>query len=111
MGRLTAHLVQSAYKVSYGRNEYGDTNYTSASTASPCMYRDISSIALSANREDIQLDGLLWFDADETVAKGDIYLLGTEYLRIERVIIARSRLRANDIEFYKCEVTRQRQVS
>jgi hypothetical protein len=111
MARLTAHLVQSAYKVSYGRNEYGDTNYTSASTASPCMYRDISSLTLASNQEGINVDGLLWFDNTESVAKGDIYLLGTEYLRIERVIIARSRLRANDVEFYKCEVTRQRQVS
>lgn len=111
MGRLTAKLVQSAYKVSSGRNEWGDTTYQTAGTAIPCLYRDISAIAQTSNMETVQLDGLLWFDSDATVAKGDVYLLGTEYIRIERVIIARSRLRENDIEFFKCEVTKQRQVS
>jgi hypothetical protein len=111
MGRLTAKLVQSAYKVSYGRNEYGDTNYTTASAASPCMYRDISLLNQTSNREDVSLDGLLWFDANEVVAKGDIYLLEGQYLRIERVVVAMARLTDNAIEFYKCEVTKQRQIS
>lgn len=111
MGRLTAKLVQTAYKVSQGRNEYNDVVYRTATTASPCLYRDISLVQETGNTEVTTLDGLLWFDADEVVAKGDVYLLETQYLRIEKVIVARSRLRANAIEFYKCEVIRQRQVS
>lgn len=111
MGRLTAKLVQSAYKVNAGRNEYGDTLYTTAGTASPCMYRDISTLNRTQNMEGVELDGLLWFDADETVSKGDVYLLDAEYLRIEKVIIARDRLVDNDIKFIKCEVTKQRQIS
>lgn len=111
MARLTSHLVQTAYKVSLARNEWGDTTYQTAGTGSPCMYRDISLMQETGYMETVDLDGLLWFDSDETVAKGDVYLLEGQYLKIERIIVGRSRLRDNDIEFYKCEVTKQRQVS
>lgn len=111
MGRLTAKLVQSAYLISSGRNEYGDTTYTTAGTAVPCLYRDISSLIRSANREGVEIDGLLWFDDDYEPTKGQVYQLDSQYLRIEKVIIARARLTDNDIMFYKCEVTKQRQVS
>ena len=111
MGRLTAKLVQSAYLVSSAQNEFGDRVYATAGAAVPCMYRDISILDQLSNREEVRIDGQLWFDDDYAPSKGQIYLLGSEYFKIEKITVARSRLRANAIEFYKCEVTKQRQVS
>lgn len=110
MGRLTAKLVQTASKVAVTRNEYGDPVY-GTTTSVPCLYRDISLLSRGSLGENLNIDGQLWFDADAVVAQGDVYAIDGVYYRIEKVTIARSRLRANDIEFYKCEVSRQRQVS
>lgn len=110
MGGLTSKLVQTAVKVAITRNEYGDTVYGTQSSV-PCLYRDISIIEQSANREQINLDGILWLDDDAVVAKGDIYAVDGVYLRIERITAARRRLTDNAIDFYKCGVTKQRQVS
>lgn len=109
---LTHRLVQRAYLVSTTPNEYGDNVYQTAGAAIPCLYRDISTVSRrNINREQVELDGLLWFDKDHTPAKGDVYLLDAEYLRIEKVIAARRRVANNALMFYKCEVTKQRQVS
>lgn len=110
MGRLTAKLTSTATKIATTRNEYGDVVYGATSSV-PCLYRDISSLSHTANRDQVQIDGLLWFDADASVAKGDIFLVGTDYLKIERVIKAKDLLRSNVVRFMKCEVTKQRQVS
>lgn len=112
MGRLTMKLTQTASKIATTRNEYGDDVWGAAEADIPCLYRDISTLSRrNSNREEVEIDGLLWFDADRTVNKADIYLIGTEYFRVEKVIIARDRLRSNTIQFIKCEVTKQRQVS
>lgn len=111
MGRLTAKLTQTATKVAVTRNEYGDTVYGPTSTTN-CLYRDISILQQAGQREEVNFDGLLWFDASESVAKGDIYQLdSSEYVRIEKVIRAKDLLRSNTVQFIKCEVTKQRQVS
>lgn len=108
---LDAKLVESATKVTVTRNEYGDTVYGSTSTSS-CLYRDISALGQASNREEVTLDGILWFGASETVAKGDIYYHASEgYLRIQRVIKAKRLVGDNSLQFIKCEVTKQRQVS
>jgi len=110
---ITPKLTQTCYKVNASRNQYGDSTWSSVgTTAIPCLYRDISTLGQSsANREEVTLDGLFWLDSDQTVNKADIYKIGTEYIRIERVIPARDRLRSNTVAFYKCEVTKQRQIS
>jgi hypothetical protein len=110
MGRLTPKLTQTASKVAETTNEDGDIVY-GATTSVACLYRDISTLQRDANREYVEIDGLLWFDADNVPAKGDMYLLDGQYLRIERVIVARDRLHTNAIQFHKCEVTKQRQIS
>lgn len=107
---LDDKLVQTATKIAVTRNEYGDTNY-GATSSSACLYQDISLLNESGNRENVTLDGLLWFGASESVAKGDIYLLDGVYLRIERILIARRRVADNAVKFIKCEVTKQRQIS
>lgn len=111
MGRLTAKLVQTAYRVSNTRNEHGDFVYQAAATGLPCLFREISSINESGNQEGVTFDGQLWFDSDAVIERGDVYLVGTDYMRVEQVIVARSRLTDNSIQFIKCLVTRQRQLS
>jgi hypothetical protein len=112
MINITPKLTQTCYKVSTTRNQYGDSVWGATGSAIPCMYRDISTLGQSSgNREEVTLDGLFWLDNDQTVNKADIYKIGTEYIRIERVIQARDRLRGNTLAFIKCEVTKQRQIS
>lgn len=111
MGRLTAKLVETASKVAITRNADGDTNYGSL-TSVACLYRDISTLNQSANREETTIDGLLWFEAGEDANRGDIYYHSAEgYLRIIKVIRAKDLLRTNTEQFVKCEVAKQRQIS
>lgn len=108
---LTPKLVEVATKVTTTRNEYGDVEYGGTQTR-PCLYRDISMLQRGAgNKEQIQIDGLLWFDSDENIVKGDIYAVNGEYLRIEKIIRAKRLVADNALKFIKCEVTKQRQVS
>lgn len=108
---LTSKLVETATKVVTTRNEAGDTVYGSGSS-SACLYRDISTLSRSQNKEYIELDGLLWFGAAESVSKGDIYYHASEgYLRIEKIIKAKRLVADNSLQFIKCEVTKQRQIS
>lgn len=108
---LTPKLVEVATKTATTRNGAGDIVY-GATTTTACLYRDISMLNRNQNRETVQIDGLLWFDADEQVKRGDIYYHPDEgYLRIERVVRAKRLLIDNVRKFIKCEVTKQRQVS
>lgn len=108
---LTDKLVETATKVVTTHNEDGDIVYGNTST-SDCLYRDISNLDRGGNMETVSIDGYLWFDADETVARGDIYYHSSEgYLRIERVTRAKRLVADNALKFIKCEVTKQRQVS
>lgn len=108
---LDGKLVETATKVSVTRNEYGDINY-GATSSSACLYRDISVLSNAINRDQVAIDGLLWFDGTETIAKGDIYYHSSEgYLKIEKIIRAKRLVVDNALEFIKCEVTKQRQVS
>lgn len=111
MARLTPKLVQSCYKVSKSRNAYGDIEYGSTESLS-CLYRDISQLQIAnANREDVDVDGIFWFEPDSEVERGDIILFDGEYYRIDKITKARARLTDNSVHFLKCEVMRQRQVS
>lgn len=108
---LAAKLVETATKIVTTINEDGDVNYGSGS-ATPCLYRDISSLAQVQNRSEVNIDGLLWFGPTEDVSRGDIYYHPSEgYLQIERVTRAKRLVADNTTQFIKCEVTRQRQIS
>lgn len=108
---LDDKLVETATKYVTTKNEYGDLQY-GATSSSPCLYRDISSIRQGANREEVSIDGLLWFGASENVAKDDIYYHPSEgFLRIRRVIRAKTLVTEDTLQFIKCEVTKERQVS
>lgn len=108
---LTDKLVETAQKVVTTYNEYNDIQY-GATTTTNCLYRDISSFAENANREEVQLDGILWFDSTETVARGDIYYHPSEgYLQIVNITRAKTLVTDDTLQFIKCGVIKQRQIS
>lgn len=111
MGMLDDKLVETATKIVVKVNEYGDDVW-GATSSRPCLYRDISTLQQNANRQEVTIDGLIWFKAEESVERGDIYLHADEgYLRIERVIPAKRLLADNSLQFHKCEVIKVRQIS
>ena len=82
---LTDKLVETASKRAVTINEYGDTVYGST-TSRPCLYRDISLLSQGGNRDQVTIDGLLWFGASESVVKGDVYYHSSEgYLKIQKI--------------------------
>lgn len=105
-------LVQTATKVSTTYDKYGDIVY-GARTTTRCLYRDISNLNQStSNRYEVDIVGILWFDADENVSKGDIYLLDDgEYYQIDKILLAKTRVTDNSLKFIKCSVSHARQVS
>lgn len=108
---LDSKLVETATKVSITKNADGDINYGTTSE-SPCLYRDISILNQAANRYDVTIDGLLWFGATEDVSRGDIYYHSSEgYLKIIKVVRAKRLVVDDTLQFIKCEVAKQRQIS
>lgn len=111
---MDAHLVETAQRVTTTRNAFGDLVF-GATTSVACLYRDITTLSRgNANREEVDVDGLLWFSTTEEAyaIRGAVYYHPDEgYLRIERVIVAKRLLRGGGKVFIKCEVTKQRQIS
>lgn len=102
-------MVHTAYKVSYTRNAYGDYTATS-STAIPCHFRYINEIDSNADNEQLQFDGLAWFDGSASISENDIVQIEGEHFRIERLIKAR-RLRNPTVLFLKCFLQRYGVIS
>lgn len=108
---LDSKLVETATKITTTRNEYGDKVFGSTTSRS-CLYRDITLLERQQNRELVNVDGILWFKADETIELGDIYNHSTEgYLVIERIIKAKRLVADNAVKFIKTYVSRTRQIS
>lgn len=108
---LSDHLVETATKVVTTINQDADVNY-GPTTESACLYRDISTLNQVQNRNEVTIDGILWFGAEEQVVRGDVYYHPDEgYLRIDRVVRAKRLVADNARKFIKCEVKRQRQIS
>lgn len=109
---LDGKLVETAYLRSEIVNEFGDRVYQTQGAGVACLYRDISTFSRAQNRVDITLDGILWFDAGTDVERGQVWYHPDEgYLQIERVTRAKRLLTDNTVQFIRCEVTKQRQVS
>jgi len=75
---------------------------------------DITSLSDVANREEVGVDGILWFAAsEEPYAKiGEIYYHPDEgYLLIKSRIRAKRLAVDNTTQFIKCGVEHHRQVS
>lgn len=108
---LDRFLVETATKVVTTINEDGDLNYGST-TSSACLYRDISAISHIPNRDEVNLHGILWFAADESVVKNDIYQHPDEgYLQVVTITRAKRLLADNTTQFMKCGVIKIRQIS
>lgn len=104
-------LVETATKVAITINEDGDINYGSTSS-SRCLYRDISILTEVSNRGEVNIDGQLWFGAAENVKRGDIYYHPDEgYLKIEQIVKAKRLVVDDSLQFKKCLVSKQRQIS
>lgn len=104
-------LVETATKVAVTINEDGDINYGGTSS-SACLYRDISVLTEAANMNTVNIDGQLWFAAAEDVERGDIYYHPDEgYLKIEQITKAKRLVVDDSLQFKKCLVSKQRQVS
>lgn len=109
---LDARLVETATKITISRNEFNDTIWSGATSSSACLYRDISTLNQIQNREDVSIDGILWFGASESVLRGDVYYHPSEgYLRIEKVTRAKRLVADNSTQFIRTEVTKIRQTS
>lgn len=104
-------LVETATKYVTTTNEYNDIQY-GASSSSPCLYRDISTLTEAGNREAVTIDGILWFGASETVVRGDVYYHSSEgFLKIVRVTRAKRLVVDDTTQFIRCQVAKQRQLS
>lgn len=104
-------LVETATRVEITRNESGDRNYQTTSSEA-CLFRDITSLTNTGNKELVGIEGILWFDAGSPAALGDIYYHPLEgYLEIKNRIRAKRLVADNTTQFIKCGVARTRQVS
>lgn len=109
---LEARLVETASEVATTRNSAGDRIY-GTSGSRRCLYRDASTLNEISNREDVTIDGLLWFSPlDGDVLKGAVYYHPSEgYLKIQQVTRAKRLVADNALKFIRCTVTKQGQVS
>lgn len=109
---IDRHLTQTATKYVTTRNVFGDI-VLGNQTPTKCLYRDISTLSASqANRYDVNISGLLWFGAAESVKRGDVYKLDDgNYYQIQQVLLARTRVTDNAVKFIKCTVSKTMQVS
>lgn len=109
---IDRHLKQTATKYVTTRNVFGDV-VKGAASQSKCLYQNISTLGNSqSNKYDTNISGLLWFGAAENVKRGDIYLLDTgDYVQIQQILKAQTRVTDNNIKFIKCTVSLTMQVS
>lgn len=104
-------LTETASKLVTTRNKFGDVDY-GATSESLCLYKDLSTLEQQANREETNLDGWLYLKASETVVRGDIYYHADEgYLRIEKIYKPKRNVIDQSVQWKKCEVSKQRQIS
>lgn len=106
-------LTETATKVEITYNQDGDKVWGATSEVD-CLYRDISTLSHGANRDEVDIDGFLWFGAAESVEKGDIYYHPSEgYLEIVRITKAKRLVTVGDqtVKFIKTEVQKTRQIS
>ncbi len=108
---LATLMVETATRVVITRNESGDRNYQTTSSEA-CLFRDITSLTETGNRELVGIDGILWFGPGSPAVVGDIYYHPLEgYLEIRSRIRAKRLVIDNTTQFIKCGIKRTRQVS
>jgi hypothetical protein len=91
------------------RNEYGDIVYGSP-VVRKCRVREINDITRAEYREQLDADLMIWFAGTENVKINDVFIYQGDYYRIDEINKARKGFQTN-IEFLRCLVSKQRQVS
>ena len=106
------HLKESC--TIYGsvtRTRYGDLQLNGGTTEL-CSYRNIEQLNRGINfREDVQIQGLFWFDATTVAKKGSVVQYNGQLYRIENVVTAKQLLTSNAVHFVKCQVSLYRAIS
>jgi len=101
-------MFQTAYKLAYTRNAYGDF-ITSSTTELACHFRLITQ-QVSETNEQVNSDAMAWFEPDSGVKRKDIIRFDGELYRVERVTEAR-RLRQTQVQFIKTELLKYGNIS
>ena len=103
MSILGKYLVQTCYKVSLVRNEYGDRLKTGTDMALSCRFREKTTIRRESQGEIYDADAMLWLEPNTDIVQGDIILFDGVYYQIERINKAR-KLGSLITEFLKCDL-------
>ena len=104
-------LKESCTQYTVTRNRYGDLVLSPVGSLL-CLYRNIQQLNRGVNfREEIQIQGLFWFDGSATVKEGDVIGYGGQLLRIENLVTAKTLLTQNTVNFLKAQVSLYRAIS
>lgn len=104
-------LTETATQYTTTRNRYGDLELVIAGYIN-CLYRNLSMLDRNVNfREEIQIQGIFWFEPDATVKQGDVIGYMGNLYRLEQVTIAKSLLTRDDVHFIKCSASLYRAIS
>jgi hypothetical protein len=90
---------------------HGDEVLTSVGTIL-CLYRNISTLNRNVNyREEVNIQGIFWFDSSTPVGEGDIIGYNSQLYRLEQVVTAKELLTSDAVHFYKCSASLYRAIS
>lgn len=102
MGIITHWLNQTFRKISYTHNRYGDLIKTGTAYY-PCRFRYMTFVDKNTNREALNSNGQIWFEADASIQEGDIGEVDGHMWQIDRLIKARKL--GSTVHFLKAEVS------
>lgn len=106
---LSHWLIHSLKIHPVTRDRFGATVYGTAVETNG-RFREIDSFTNVSNREQADSDAICWLKPSETVSMGDVIEFEGEFYRIDRFNRAR-RGGFTGVEFKKCELRRQKQIS
>lgn len=102
MGMITHWLNQTFRKITYAHNKYGDLIKTGA-VSYPCRFRYITLLDRNTNREALNSNAQIWFEASAPISEGDIGEVDGHVWQIDRLIKARKM--SSTVQFLKAEVS------
>lgn len=104
-------LKESCTQYTVSRSRYGDLCLTTVGSLL-CLYRNTDRLNRGVNfREEVQIEGMFWFDGSATVKLGDVIGYNNQLFRIEDVVTAKELLTSNSVNFYRCAVSIYRAIS
>ena len=104
-------LKESCTQYSVTRNSHGDLQLTTVGSLL-CLYRNIEQLNRNVNfREEVDIQGMFWFDGSATVHEGDVIGYNNALYRIENIVTAKELLTSNSTNFFRCAVSIYRSIS